>query len=89
MATLWLALNHGMGMILHPTPLEPAAVSALTRRYRVTYLIATPTFLQLYLRRCTPEDFGSLRTVMTGAEKLSDRLALAFEEKFGIRPLEG
>src|ERR1051325_1642341 len=26
---------------------------------------------------------------MTGAEKLPDRLATAFEEHFGIRPLEG
>src|SRR5207244_3207518 len=38
---------------------------------------------------CSPEDFGSLRVVMTGAEKLPDRLSLAFEEQFGIRPLEG
>ena len=29
------------------------------------------------------------RVVMTGAEKLPDRLATAFEEQFGIRPLEG
>ncbi len=26
---------------------------------------------------------------MTGAEKLPERLAAAFEEKFGIRPMEG
>ena len=55
----------------------------------VNHLLATPTFLQLYLRTCTPEDFGSLRLVMTAAEKLPDRLASAFEEHFGIRPLEG
>ena len=41
------------------------------------------------MRGCSPEDFGSLRVVMTGAEKLPDRLSLAFEEQFGIRPLEG
>src|SRR5262245_27200410 len=41
------------------------------------------------MRGCTGEDFGSLRLVMTGAEKLPDRLAAAFEEQFGIRPLEG
>jgi acyl-[acyl-carrier-protein]-phospholipid O-acyltransferase/long-chain-fatty-acid--[acyl-carrier-protein] ligase len=51
--------------------------------------MATPTFLQLYLRSCSAEDLGSLRIVMTGAEKLPERLAAAFEEKFGIRPLEG
>jgi acyl-[acyl-carrier-protein]-phospholipid O-acyltransferase / long-chain-fatty-acid--[acyl-carrier-protein] ligase len=52
----------------------------------VTFLLATPTFLQLYMRGCAPEDFGSLR-VVTGAEKLPERLASAFEEQFGIRPL--
>jgi len=88
-ATLWLAVNHGMGVIFHPTPLEPAAIGELVHRYRATFLIATPTFLQLYLRRCTPEQFGSLRAVLCGAEKLPERLATAFEEKFGIRPLEG
>jgi acyl-[acyl-carrier-protein]-phospholipid O-acyltransferase/long-chain-fatty-acid--[acyl-carrier-protein] ligase len=58
-------------------------------RYHATILLATPTFLQSYTRRCNPEDFGSLQFVMVGAEKLTDRVALAFEEKFGIRPMEG
>lgn len=89
MATLWLAALHGMGVVFHPTPLEVSAIGELVRRHRVTFLIATPTFLQLYLRRCTPEQFGSLRLVLTGAEKLSERLARAFEDRFGIRPLEG
>jgi acyl-[acyl-carrier-protein]-phospholipid O-acyltransferase/long-chain-fatty-acid--[acyl-carrier-protein] ligase len=42
----------------------------------------------MYNRGCEPEDFGSLQFVMTGAEKLPDRVAQAFEDKFGIRPLE-
>ncbi len=89
MATLWLAANHRMGVVFHPTPLDTGAIGDLVQRYRVTLLIATPTFLQLYLRRCTPEQFGSLRVVLTGAEKLPERLAGAFEDRFGIRPLEG
>jgi acyl-[acyl-carrier-protein]-phospholipid O-acyltransferase/long-chain-fatty-acid--[acyl-carrier-protein] ligase len=55
----------------------------------VSFLLATPTFLQAYIRRCAPEDFGSLRFVMAGAEKLPERVAVAFEDRFGIRPLEG
>jgi acyl-[acyl-carrier-protein]-phospholipid O-acyltransferase/long-chain-fatty-acid--[acyl-carrier-protein] ligase len=61
----------------------------MVRDYRISFLLATPTFLQLYMRGCAAEDFGSLRLIMTGAEKLPERLATAFEEKFGIRPLEG
>lgn len=79
----------GLGVAFHPTPLDAAAVGDLVRRYEVTFLLATPTFLQLYLRGCEPEDFGSLQLVLAGAEKLPERLALAFEEKFGIRPFEG
>jgi acyl-[acyl-carrier-protein]-phospholipid O-acyltransferase / long-chain-fatty-acid--[acyl-carrier-protein] ligase len=87
--TLWFPLIAGMGGVYHPNPLEARVIGALTWRYKASILLATPTFLQSYLRRCQPEDFGSLRFVMVGAEKLSDRLSWAFEEKFGIRPLEG
>src|SRR5262249_22990525 len=37
----------------------------------------------------SPEDFGSLRLVLAGAEKLPERVSAAFEERFGLRPLEG
>jgi acyl-[acyl-carrier-protein]-phospholipid O-acyltransferase/long-chain-fatty-acid--[acyl-carrier-protein] ligase len=89
MGTLWLSANHGMGTVFHPSPLDAAAIGELVQRYRVTFLLATPTFLQLYMRRCTPAQFGSLRVVLAGAEKLSESFAQAFEEAFGIRPLEG
>ena len=89
LATLWLAVNHGVGVVYHPTPLDPGGIGELMEKHRVTILIATPTFLQLYWRRCMPEQFGSVRIVLTGAEKLPERLAAAFEDKFGIRPFEG
>ena len=87
--TLWLPAALGVSVIYHPSPLDLAAISEIVRDYRVTFLMSTPTFLQAYARRCSPEDFGSLQYVVVGAEKLPERLALAFEERFGIRPLEG
>jgi len=87
--TLALPPVLGIGVIYHPTPLDAAGIGELCRKYKVTFLMATPTFLQLYLRGCEPENFGSLQYVVTGAEKLPERLAQAFEDKFGIRPLEG
>jgi acyl-[acyl-carrier-protein]-phospholipid O-acyltransferase/long-chain-fatty-acid--[acyl-carrier-protein] ligase len=87
--TLWLPLVHGMGAVYHPNPFDARLIGGLVARYRATILLATPTFLQSYLRRCNPEDFGSLHFVMVGAEKLSDRLGFAFEDRFGIRPKEG
>jgi acyl-[acyl-carrier-protein]-phospholipid O-acyltransferase/long-chain-fatty-acid--[acyl-carrier-protein] ligase len=86
---LWLSAVHGIGVVFHPNPLDATSISELVSRYKVTFLVATPTFLQAYMRRCSPEHFGSLQYVLVGAEKLPERTALAFEDIFGIRPLEG
>src|SRR5262245_1185492 len=86
---LWYAVQQGASIVFHPSPLDAAAVGELVARERATILLATPTFLQLYLRRCEPGQFGSLRIVLTGAEKLTDELAEAFADHFGIRPIQG
>lgn len=87
--TLWLTATYGVGVVFHPSPLDAQIIGELTRKYRVTFMITTPTFLQAYTRRVPREDFASLRCVLVGAEKLSERVARAFEEQFGVRPLEG
>jgi acyl-[acyl-carrier-protein]-phospholipid O-acyltransferase / long-chain-fatty-acid--[acyl-carrier-protein] ligase len=88
-ATLIAPMLMGVGVAYHPNPLDAKPIGSLVRRYGVTYVMATPTFLQLYLRSCEAGDFGSVRFVMVGAEKLPEWLATAFEDKFGIRPVEG
>jgi len=87
--TLALPAVLGSAVVYHPNPLDGKVVGGLVREHAVTVLLATPTFLQLYLRTVPPEDFGSLKLVVTGAEKLPQPLAAAFEEYFGIRPFEG
>jgi acyl-[acyl-carrier-protein]-phospholipid O-acyltransferase/long-chain-fatty-acid--[acyl-carrier-protein] ligase len=52
-------------------------------------LLSTPTFCSTYTRKCTPEQFASLRFVLVGAEKLRESVAAAFREKFGLTPMEG
>ena len=88
-ATLIFPAVTGIGAVYHPNPLDPRAIGELVRKHAVTFLMATPTFLQGYTRRIESGDFGSLKFVLVGAEKLPDRISLAFEDKFGIRPLEG
>lgn len=85
----WFVMFNNAGIVFHPSPLDVTAIGELVSRYRITFLVTTPTFLQLYLRRCTPEQFSSLRVVLTGAEKLPARLVQAFEDRFGIGPIEG
>jgi acyl-[acyl-carrier-protein]-phospholipid O-acyltransferase/long-chain-fatty-acid--[acyl-carrier-protein] ligase len=86
--TFALPLTLGAGVIYHTSPLDAGAIGELVRKYAVTFLVATPTFLTGYIRRCEPEDFGSLDYVLVGAEKLHERVAQAFEDRFGLRPLE-
>ena len=85
---LILPAVHGLGVVYHPNPLDAKSIGPLVSEYAVTFLVATPTFLQMYIRGCSPEDFGSVQYVLVGAEKLPERIANAFEERFGVRPLE-
>lgn len=87
--TLWLPLLSGMGAVYHYNPLEAQKIGELALQYQPSYLLATPTLLLQYLRRIPPENFACLRVVMAGAEKLRDSVAQAFEQRFGVLPLEG
>jgi len=86
---LWMPAILGVGVVYHPNPLDARVIGGLVANYGVTFVVATPTFLQAYIRRIPPEDLGSVQFVIVGAEKLPQRLADAFEDTFGIRPLEG
>ncbi len=88
-ATLWTALTLDALAVYHYTPLEPRQIGGLCRKHGGTILIATPTFLRSYLRRCEPEDLRTLDVVFAGAEKLPQELAAAFHERFGVLPVEG
>ena len=87
--TLWAPLALPPRGIYHFNPLEAREVGKLCRRHRATIMVATPTFLRSYIRRCEPDDFAGMEVVVTGAEKLPVDLADAFEERFNIRPVEG
>ena len=87
--TLWYPLVQGVRIVTHPNPLEVAKNAALIEKYKLTLLLATPTFLRGYLRKAEPQQLRSLRLVITGAEKLPLELAKSFEERFEQRVFEG
>ncbi|MFP6672208.1 MAG: MFS transporter [Pirellulaceae bacterium] len=87
--TLWTVMTTNVKGAYHFNPLDAKQVGKLSEKHDGTILLATPTFLRSYLRRCTPEQFAKLDVVVTGAEKLPIDLADSFEEKFGLRPVEG
>ncbi|HWB60591.1 MAG TPA: AMP-binding protein, partial [Chthoniobacteraceae bacterium] len=53
--TLWFPLIEGIRLVTYPNPLETAKNAALIERYKITMLLATPTFLRGYVRRAEPE----------------------------------
>src|SRR5713101_3803677 len=87
--TLWYPLIEGVRVVTYPNPLEPAKCAALIERYQLTFLLATPTFLRLYLRKAEPEQLRSLRLIIVGAEKLPLDLASHFEKCFQKKVYEG
>jgi acyl-[acyl-carrier-protein]-phospholipid O-acyltransferase/long-chain-fatty-acid--[acyl-carrier-protein] ligase len=87
--TLWTVLTIEAKGAYHFNPLDAKQVGKLCQKYQGTILVATPTFLRGYLRRCDKEQFASLDVVVAGAEKLSTQLCDKFEEKFDVRPVEG
>lgn len=87
--TLWFPLLSGIGAVYHFNPLDAKTVGKLVAEHKATLLMATPTFLTAYIRRCDPEQFKTLRMVTVGAEKLKETLAKEFFDKFKVLPMEG
>ena len=87
--TLWGSMSLDIKGCYHFSPLDGKQVGKLAEKNLATILLSTPTFLRTYLRRCTKEQFETLDVVVAGAEKLPKELSDAFEEKFGVRPVEG
>jgi acyl-[acyl-carrier-protein]-phospholipid O-acyltransferase/long-chain-fatty-acid--[acyl-carrier-protein] ligase len=87
--TVWLPPIAGCGVAYHPNPTDAKAVGALVSKYKGTFLLSTPTFSATYTRKCSKEEFATLRFVLVGAEKLREQVAAAFMEKFGLKLLEG
>ncbi|MEM9238293.1 MAG: AMP-binding protein, partial [Verrucomicrobiota bacterium] len=88
MATIAGPAVCGFSCVYHFNPMEAKVIGPLAAEHGVTIMIATPTFLQFYLRGLKPEQLDRLRLVVVGAEKLPKRVADSFEEKFGIQPFE-
>jgi acyl-[acyl-carrier-protein]-phospholipid O-acyltransferase/long-chain-fatty-acid--[acyl-carrier-protein] ligase len=89
MGTLWLTMTLEASCVYHFNPLDSRTVGTLSEEHGVSIILATPTFLRSYMRRCTPEQMHRLDLVIVGAEALPKDLAEQFQEKFGIEPTEG
>ncbi len=87
--TVLFPLIEGIPLVTYPSPLEVGKLAALIEKYHIALFVSTPTFLRSFLRKVTPEQLKSIKLLVTGAEKLPQDLAAAFDEKFQIKVLQG
>jgi len=86
---LFLPLVAGRRIVTAVSPLDCERVTKAARCDAPTILLSTPTFLRTYIRRIPRDAFGTLRLVVTGAEKLPEETAGAFRDRFGCEVVEG
>jgi acyl-[acyl-carrier-protein]-phospholipid O-acyltransferase/long-chain-fatty-acid--[acyl-carrier-protein] ligase len=86
--TLWTPLTLDPAVVYHTDPRDGQTVGRLAREHHATILMATPTFLRIYIRRTPAEDFSTLEVVFGAAEKLTKDVCDGFEKQFGLRPNE-
>lgn len=89
--TTLMPLLEGMPIVTQPDPTDARAVGKLCAQHRVTILGGTSTFLRMYAQSKSVNSlqFGKIRMVVAGAEKLRPEVRTAFREKFGLEIYEG
>jgi len=89
--TLFMPLIEGIRCVSHPDPTDGYAIGKLVEKYKATIMLGTSTFFRLYSKnpKLKKEMFKSLRLVVAGAEKLSQKVRDEFEKKFDKQILEG
>jgi acyl-[acyl-carrier-protein]-phospholipid O-acyltransferase / long-chain-fatty-acid--[acyl-carrier-protein] ligase len=89
MGGIVLPLISGVPTYFYPSPLHYRTIPELVYGICATYMFGTDTFLAGYARMANPYDFRSLRCLIAGGEPVKESTRKIWNEKFGLRVLEG
>ncbi len=84
-----LPILTGTPTILYPSPLHYRIIPEVAYEHQCSVIFGTNTFFNQYGKNAHPSDFGNMKYVVAGAEKLNDEVRNMWFEKFGIRIFEG
>ncbi len=87
--TMLMPLLTGQFFCTYPNPKDTHKLNELVRKYKLTLLCTTPTFVRGMMRRAQDDTFASVKYLIVGAEKLPMPLADEFLARFNIPLLEG
>lgn len=84
-----LPLVKGMNLFLYPSPLHYNVIPEIAYAIQATLICGTDTFFCKYAQAAHPYDFSSVRYAIAGAEKLKESTYRLWNDKFGIRIMQG
>ncbi len=87
--SIWFPLYHPYQCYYHYNPLDYKGVGEIAYKFKPNLMVATPTFMRTYLKKCPPEHFASVYFPIVGAEKAPKALYQGWKEKFGFNFNEG
>jgi acyl-[acyl-carrier-protein]-phospholipid O-acyltransferase/long-chain-fatty-acid--[acyl-carrier-protein] ligase len=88
-AGVLMPLVSGIPVYIYPTPLHYRVLPEIAYQRDCTFIFGTSTFLGQYARHAQPFHFYRIRVPISGAEKLDPEVARLWQEKFGLRIMEG
>nr|HPN85059.1 AMP-binding protein [Victivallales bacterium] len=87
--SFWLPLMSGTVVVYTANPLDMEAAVEAIEKFKISIMLSTCTFLQIFMKKCAGKNIKSLRMVILGAEKMRMAVAEKFREISGITPIEG
>ncbi len=87
--TLIIPMLARRSFVTYPNPMDAQRLCKLIEEHQITLVCATPTFARAMLRRANDNTFKHVNQFVVGAEKLPADLDAAFQERHGLKLLEG